>query len=80
MMAVERNRKVEPAAKKRNCFRERAESMVLLELGWEGSSDGLGDGSVIVESVGRWRKAIPLVSMYLLEVEGGIHGGLSEEP
>ena len=54
-MPVERKRKEAPAAKRRNCLRERGESRE--EVGGEGSDV---EDSGIFEKLGRWRKAIPM--------------------
>ena len=57
-MDVERRRKVEPAAKSRNCLRERGEKRALLEVGPAGLLDVLVEGSVIVRKAGCEAKAI----------------------
>ena len=61
-MLVERNRKEAPAAKRRNCFRERGETS---------EEDGGGvDDSLIVGKVEGWRSAMPDEARPLADCSG----------
>ena len=52
---------MEPAAKRRNCLRERGERRALLGADWAVSSEGfLEDALLIAVRVGRCKNAIPL--------------------
>lgn len=75
-MEVERKRKEEPAAKRRNCLRERGERRDAVELGvWAGFGGGVGDDSVTVGRGGRWRNAIQLVLHPVLQVKDVVGDG-----